>query len=277
MRIFSYLFLITILISACSQDKIDTNKAIQGIWRMSESIDKKKVKHSDDPLLNEAKKLEEGKEGHVLSIFPDNSFTELAGKRSYSYGTWKWLEEGKIIEFNHSNHKKFIYTVAFDTKDTNNILANFSNSSKQLSFIKEAKLFDSYKEEPFYAEHNQWRIKPTKSENKAQLLERLGNYFEHMAYLLKAADERNLEVISFEFSMGIVKIYNGGIGIHEFDVLPVEWKDTYYNDEDLKVVYSLFYDYLQDNRYRGASTGEWVKDDYTILLSIYNDLKSGKF
>jgi hypothetical protein len=33
---------------------------------------------------------------------------------------------------------------------------------------------------------------------------------------------------------------------------------------------------LETSRYRGASTGDWVKDDYNIALSIYNDIKLGK-
>lgn len=277
MRFLSVLFLLVLFLSACNQNKIDPNTAILGIWRMSESVNKTKNQKTDDPLLDEAKKLEEGKEGHVLSIFPDNSFTELVGKGTFTYGNWKWKEEGKSIEFKYSTNKIVTYDVEIDAKDTNYFTIHLSNSLKKISYLREAKLFENFKEEPFYFENNTWRIKPKKIENRAQLLNRLGNYFGHMLYILKAADTRKLDVISFEFSLGIVQIYNGGIGIVEYQYLPEEWKDTYFNQENLKEVYDLYFEYLQKDSYHGASTGNWVKDDYVILLSIYNDLKSGKF
>lgn len=277
MRNLLYLSLILLVITACSGNDFDPEKGIYGIWRMSESIDKHSREKSDDPLLDEAKKLEDVKEGHVLSIFPDNSFTELIGKGNYSFGTWKWLESGKVIQFSHSDKKKATYNVEFNALDTNNVQVNLSNSTKQFIFLKEAKLLKNFKEEPFYVENNLWRNKAIAHENKAQLMERLGNYFKHMLYLLKAADERQLEVISFEYSLGIIQIYNGGIGIHEMQVIPQEWKDTYYDQENLQEVYDLYRNYLEKDSYRGAGTSNWVKDDYTILLSIYNDLKSGKF
>ena len=44
------------------------------------------------------------------------------------------------------------------------------------------------------------------------------------------------------------------------------------------MAHELFSNYLQkDADYSGPGTGDWVKDDYTILLSIYNDLKTGQF
>lgn len=270
-----YVLILFFILISCSSDSIEMDKLGLGIWRLAESTDNSDKSSSEDPLLNEAKKLEEGKKGHVLSLFPDHTFTEIIGGGEYYYGKWNFFENGTKINLNYQD-KKVTFDLKTDYADTNNITMQLKNNQKEMVFIREAELLKNYKEEPFYAANNSWRIKPSKPETNKELEDRLANYFQHMVYLLKAADTRNLDVISFEFSMGIIKIYNGGIGIHDYEVLPEEWRNTYYDEADLSTIYNMYADYLETSRYRGASRGDWVKDDYKIALSIYNDIKLGK-
>ncbi len=275
MKFLSYSFLVFQILVSCQSNKIQDEKSILGIWRLSESVDHSLSSANKDPLLEEAQKLEEGKDGHVLSLFSDKSFTELKGNGEYFYGNWSWLEKDQKIQLKYSD-RKIVYDVETNFTDTNAVVLQLKNPRKELTFIREAELLGKDKEEPFYAANNVWRIKPTKPESTAELENRLANYFQHMVYLLKAADQRHLDVISFEFSMGIIKIYNGGIGIHEYEILPQEWKNTYYDEKDVLEIYELYANYLKTSDYRGASSGSWVKDDYKIALSIYNDIKLGK-
>ena len=41
--------------------------------------------------------------------------------------------------------------------------------------------------------------------------------------------------------------------------------------------FDLFKSYLNRGLYKGGKTGDWVKDDYFLMLHIYNDLMEGKF
>ncbi len=82
--------------------------------------------------------------------------------------------------------------------------------------------------------------------------------------------------MSFEYSQGPIKIYNGGIGIHPYDIVPQSWKDSFYNEEEAITTYRLYESYLRKNDYRGGGTGNWVEDDYNILLSIYAGLTGTK-
>jgi hypothetical protein len=99
----------------------------------------------------------------------------------------------------------------------------------------------------------------------------------HLAFLLKAASERKLNVVSFRNSLGMIKIYDGGIGVHPKDIVPQSWKNTFFDEAQAFVAYENFAAYLYTKRYKGKSTGNWVVDDSNILLSIYKDISEGRF
>jgi len=279
MRISIFFISLVLIFTSCNQSKVDPATFVHGNWKLYESTNlKNNEKSSGDALLDDAKKLEEVKIGKLISIFPDQTYTEIIGEgEKYTFGTWAWVEEGTKISFKHAS-KTEIYDVTLDESTPEKLQFELSNSSKKQKYVQESKLLKNFKEEPFYAENNLWRIKPKQLESKHQVIERLGNYFKHVAYILKAADKNDLQVVSFRHSLGVVKIYNGGIGVHTFDIIPQTWKNCFYNDDQALMAQELFSSYIQtDDDYSGPGTGDWVKDDYTILLSIYNDLKSGEF
>ncbi len=276
-RLFFAAFISLLLFSACNSTVSD-GKAIFGVWRLSDISGESSAEAGGDKLLQSAKDKELLKEGMVFSFFPDNTFTQINGNGGYISGTWQWNEEGINIRLVYDNKKEdrvIEVQKAVDQKESMTMAT--TGGKQQLSFVKYADLLKDFKEDPFYSSHNKWRIKATASESEAQILERLGNYLAHMTYILKSSYERNQEVISFEFSMGIVKIYNGGIGAHDFALIPQTWKESYFNEGEALKAHELFTRYLSNSSYRGASTGNWVKDDYEIMLSIYGDLKNGKF
>jgi hypothetical protein len=276
MRLFKAALLLFIL-SNCGGKAKNIEQQILGIWRLSSYENSKQDKgNTNDPLLAEASKFEKAKEGIVLSIFPDHQYTVLKGEGEYEYGNWSFDQAKNKITFkNKAKNQHFEVAIA----DLENDLPQLKllNQHEKFAYLQEAKLLKNYKEEPFHPSNNLWRIKANHLESKQEIIDRLGEYFKHMAYLLKAADQRNLKVISFEYSMGIIRIYNGGIGIVPVENIPQIWKDTYYNEEQVLLAHFLYEFYLDNFKYHGAGTGDWVKDDYTIMLNIYNDLKAGKF
>lgn len=272
----TYFILIFLLFSCNSvNNKFENKEFILGSWRLVESTDLNDTEVSLDPLLNDAKKVEEVKKGKVLTIFPDNTFTEISGEGKYISGSWKWIDEEKIAF--KSKDYNITYDLIVEELETKKVQIQLINKKSHSVFLEESKLLVDFKQEPFYFKNNLWRIKPNHSENINEIQNRLGNYFQHITYILKAANEKKLNVISFEFSMGVIQIYNGGIGVVDFYSIPANWKNTFYNDEEAEKAQIMFSDYLSINRFRGAGTGSWVVDDYRIMLSIYGDLKSGKF
>ena len=145
-----------------------------------------------------------------------------------------------------------------------------------MKFIKESEPLKDFKNDPFYASNNVWRIKPTEPESSIQLKKRLTNYFKHLSLILKSAKDRNQTVVSFEFSQGPVQIYNGGIGIYDYSLLPEYWKESFFDEVDVSASYRVYEKYLNSNTYKGVSIGDWIEDDYNIILSIYADFSEAE-
>ncbi len=62
------------------------------------------------------------------------------------------------------------------------------------------------------------------------------------------------------------------------DEVPLSWVNTYYSGAQALTSYKMFKGYLiMRKSYKGRTSGEWYVDEYDIWLSIYGDLKDGKF
>lgn len=272
--------LLALIFSRCGTDFSSDPKSLLGVWRLSDiSRQSSKAGEDSDKLLQAATDKELVKEGMVFSFFPDNSFTQVLGSGGYIFGKWHWIEEGKVLCITYGG-KTDTLLVEMQEGEGNlkpSVKISYPARKQDMSFVKYADLLKDYKEDPFYSANNTWRIKATVSENEDKVLERLGNYLKHITYVLKSSHERDQEVISFEFSLGIVKIYNGGIGAYDFALIPDSWKHCFFNESEALQAHKMFTNYLAASTYRGAATGNWVKDDYDIMLSIYGDLKNGKF
>lgn len=266
------------IIFSCGNSVEENSAKIYGLWTLSETESLSEPKtNSEDALLEDSKKIVEAKKNITLSIFPDNTYTKLCcDGDTYEQGQWSWLKEGQKICFSHDK-KKEIFDITIEVVDDSLFRIELKEKAVKRKFNLQAKLLEDYKEEPFYGENNEWRLSSKKEENRQELINRLGNYFKHMAYILKAADKRDLQVISFEYSLGIIKIYNSGIGIEKDEYIPENWKKIFHNKKQYEEARSIFNSYLEKDDTSFPASGDWVKDDYTIMLSIYNDLKSGKF
>lgn len=251
--------------------------SIVGNWRLADVKLANKSKAEDD-LLNEANGKKIVQFGLLYSFYPDSSFTSFSGTGEYDFGSWKFTSSKKEILI---SSKKVKDTFAVKPQYTNDRAFLYLQNKKtraQMRFASAGMVNGEFLKDPFLKENNTWRIKPAKAESNEQLLDRLGNYIKHLAYILKAGTDQKRQAVSFEFSEGLIKIYNGGIGIKPLDEVPLTWVSTYYSDEQALTAYKMFEGYLITSKsYKGGTTGEWYVDDYNILLSIYGDLKDGKF
>jgi hypothetical protein len=271
-----------IFLVSCNETKTETSQApppskketLAGTWQLaSVSAPPDKPVAADDALLREAKDRELVTNGLLYSFFPDSSFTAISGTGEYAQDKWHYANKGKFICL---VSKKDTFLVTFQT-DRGRQSLRLENRGKGMvmNFVKSVDALKAYQEDPFHPENNTWRIKAVKSEGTEELHARLGNYFRHLAYLLKAATERNQPSISFVYSQGPVQIYNGGIG--RLPTMPDSWVNTYYNAKEATTAYEMFGRYLQTSTYEGVNTGNWYKDDCAILTRIYGDIKEGKF
>jgi hypothetical protein len=280
----SLFIILASLMIGCAEKKQDKNvmpkrkNVLYGTWMISDASSTANI-ITEDKLLNEAKDNKIVQKGIMLSIFPDGTFTEFKGIGAYRYGKWRFGVSNKSILLSDSMNKVDTFFIKHEKTETDNVTKLLKKlDAVELSFLQVTEVLNDYKEDPFYHANNLWRVKPLAKESPEKIHERLGNYFKHLAYILKAASERKQQAVSFEYSQGIVKIYDGGIGINPLNIVPESWAKTFYKDEDAFIAYKMFEAYLiNGNNYKGTVTGDWYKDDYKILASIYGDVKEGKF
>ncbi|MFC4263282.1 hypothetical protein ACFOWM_10360 [Ferruginibacter yonginensis] len=254
-------------------------KTILGTWRLADVRRLSAIKSSsDDALLEKAELNQLVQMGMLLSFFPDETYTLITGSNGYTAGNFKSDKQAKTLILNNRQTIDSLKYQYDQNAERSFLLIQDKKNNLFLKFVNEAPLGNDFKEEPYWSTNNEWRMKPLKPESPAALQLRLGNYFKHIAYILKTANDKKLQRVSFEFSEGILKIYDGGIGICAVDNIPASWQNCFYNKNQALTAYEMYNTYLKKSkRYKGSSTGNWIEDDYNVLTSIYGALKGGEF
>lgn len=231
---------------------------------------------SEDPFETSARLKKIVKDGSIFCFFENGEYTEIKADSEVRFGKWKAEEGFKSIQFIDSGRTTVPVGLKLESNADNIEMLTLALKKKNVNliFIKESESLPDFTSDPFYYSNNLWRIKPKKPESLQQLTNRLTNYLKHTALILKAAQDRKQDIVSFEYSQGPIKIYNGAIGIHPYNRVSDTWKNTFYDEVDAKTAYIKYEKYLEKSRYKGAGTGNWIEDDYNILLSMYAELSS---
>lgn len=212
-------------------------------------------------------------EDKLLSFFPDSTFSEVNANGYYATGKWAYSDADSSLKMVYST-KSEQYKVFFNRAGNGLREVELASvSGKNLSLSGFGKCMEKFRDDPFYPANNIWRKKPAQPENEKQIRDRLLRYISHNARLLNAAYIRKQQILSWEFSKGIIKIYNGGIGLVGREEIPQVWINSFYSKEDALTAYEMMDNYLRTTSYKGKATGNWVKDDYLILVSIFEGLK----
>lgn len=257
------------LFSSCNEKDGATQKNFYGTWSLTEiESAEASSKSNNDSFLDEAMSKSELADGLKVSIFSDGKYARFGGKTPYEAGFWKPNEESKLgLALNNSERLRLV------KKDTSYVL-HLTKQNKRYIFKLEGSALGNDKDDPFYPTNNIWRGKVDASDTAIKV--KVDNYVKHVSLILKSALERKAEVVDFSYSKGIVKIYNGGIGIISKDRVPEEWTNSFENEAAADKAYQYFEDVLASGSYKGGSTGDWIEDDYNILLSIYAKMKTNK-
>ena len=254
-----------------SKRPIDKN--LNGSWRLAndELREITITRTSDSQSKAEVKTGQQ--EDILLSFFPDSSFSEVKTGGAYATGKWSYSAADSSISMTYGNETKK-YSLSFGRESTGVRLVELkSGTGESLSLAGFGKSMENYQDDPFYPANNTWRKRPDQPETDKQILERLNGYLLHSAYLLKAAHTRKQSIISWEFSKGVIKIYNGGIGLVPRENIPEIWMNHFHSRTDAIKAYEMFDDYLRTTTYKGTSKGNWVLDDHDILMDIISGLK----
>ncbi len=266
------------ILSGCVQTLgVTGENTVFGTWRLYdvEPLTERSGGHS----FSETASLKQiVKDGIVLCFFEDGKYTEIKGKGEYKAGSYQFSDKKGALKFIDEGKAASSMETQMEGNKNGKQILTMRNEQRNvvLKFIKEAETGEDFRDAPFYADNNLWRIKPKGPENTLQQTNRLTNYLKHVALILKAAKESKQSIFSVEFSQGPIKIYYRGIGIHPYEIVPESWKACFYNEAEAYAAYRKYEHYLQTTSYKGGGTGDWVEDDYNILLSIYAGLQESQ-
>jgi hypothetical protein len=263
------LILFIIPFNGCNFKESKEENALEGNWQLYDITSKNEDDLDFSTTANLKKQV---KDGSILNFYSDNTYSEIDGAGIFKNGKWGLKEDNSFYMVDPELKARSAGIKTENNQKNKKIKSlQIESSGFTYKYIKVRPPLKIDKDDPFYVANNQWRKKSTTPETKIELYHKMSGYFKHLALVLKAAKELNQEIISFEYSKGPVKIYNGAIGIYPFNVVPQEWKNTFYDESGAFAAYTLFENYLRTNNYKGAGVGNWIEDDYNILLSIYAD------
>jgi len=271
-----YSFLsIIILFSGClpglnSPDDL----TLPGSWRLYDVNPINQNHKEKDPFASMASLKKIVTDGDIISFFEDGRYSEIKGEDGFNAGYWKISAKKSTIELKDTSNLVKSIPFKFDNSGTGKQMLVLTGKVQglELKLVKESGPMKEFVTDPFYPANNQWRLKPKAPESDLEITNRVANYIKHLALILDAAKKRKQEVVSFEFSQGPVRIYNGGIGIIPYEMVPQTWKNAFYDEADASAGYVKYENYLRSNSYKGAGIGNWIEDDYNILTSIYSGL-----
>lgn len=253
--------------------KID-QQSLQGTWFLTGVVKSKSVFGESEKQQRSNTAFEAMKQGLVMSFFDDAQFTFILKDGGYSTGKWELDTDQKRIALNYN---KEILTFTYSSKIEQQqwvIELEEENSENKLVLKRIAKPLKDYTEDQFYPANNQWRIPANEPESNEKLKARIANYVHHVALVFKSSTERKEGVISFTFSLGPIKLFDGNIGIYPFDQVPDAWKTTFFNEEQANEAYKLYEYYLNNTVYKGKTTGKWIEDDRLVLENLHRVIQS---
>lgn len=275
-----------VIVSFISCSKSNVNRAknydnlILGNWQLidaSEIVNENETKNKSENLHEKLQGDLIGSklisEGYLLNIFSDSSYN-LIQTYNPEIGKWRFLNN-KTLQF--GDNKIIIEGIEneYSQKILMATIIDHNNNKTKAKFISKGFVLEDYKLDPYHPLNNQWRIPPRKSESYEEIRKRLTNYLLHNALIFKVASDQKRSEVSFEFSQGIIKIYKRGIGIVSEDLIHKSWEKTFFDSKDAMKAYYLFQTYLENGVYRGnKSSMDWMKEDYLILLKLYEQINS---
>ncbi len=248
-------------------------------WQISDVIDVYQSSGNQDKLIAEAEDQDILEKGFKLFIINDTLMSILEGPKlsHYTYTFDVKSMTFDLLELNKKTKKSIVVSDLEQGRRGKMMTIDYNGIASYKLTENGTPLVDDT-EHPFYVSNNEWRIPAQSEESIIQLKSRLLNLVKHNAFILKTATKRSSRMVDFTYSNGLIRIYNGGIGVLDSDYLPRYWRTTFYNGKQAIFAYDIFRNYLKALRYHGAHGKGWVETDYNILIALYKfidqDIKS---
>jgi hypothetical protein len=200
---------------------------------------------------------------NFLYVAPGKNFTMDFGE----FQNGKWERKGDTL---------FLYP---DAGDARHYLMKYTQINEmQLSiapsvvsdFSGSPSSFASPAENPFSLINNQWRIPAKHKEISSVIRQRLINHCAFWkAYFLWALND-NLDNVDVRSTPTPIKIYGNGFALKEFDDLPKQWKNYFYDSADCRLANSMIETIFQNQNIAWAHTD----NKYKMFMGAFEQLEN---
>jgi hypothetical protein len=270
-----FLFFLLIFICSCKQEVnfskvLVTTDNLEGIWRLTE------IEISDD-FYHASNSLEQRKvhgqigQGYILSIFPNKELTRLIDNDMSVY-TWNLIVNNKsespsLIIKNEVESDTFSNISIEDNQGYVFLSCQYKNIGT-FKFHLENKMLEDFKEDPYFSENNKWRITSKTNESQKQLKARITNYLNHYRLLLLSSTKRPNTKIRLMNSEGILRVFDGGIGLKPRSQISKRWLYKYYSDSQAYKVYDRLEKHFKNRVIKKKTKAGWRLDNVSIIDSL---------
>jgi len=212
---------------------------------------------------------------HFISFFPDGKGTIIAG---VDLDTFVWVKDqnrlGEIsirpelglIGYGSGNSSQ-VRLMTHEGKSYIELSAYDGNL--KLYFSRRYNMMTNYLEDPYHPDNNLWRIRAYKEITTEQIESKVNNYLLHYKYLFKVAlDEEGKRRFTNKNSKGIIRIYDGGIGVVSPQKISEDWYSYYYTKEEALASLDILKKKIKDRNIAKKRSDDWVLAGYKVLERI---------
>jgi|GEM_PF-4273310 len=273
------LVLFAIILMGCEEkvqkhDIVVSQQNLEKIWRLTE------IEISDD-FYNSANALEQRKiqgqigQGYLLSLFPNGEVTRLIDNDMSVYQMHYFAKTdtspSRLILENKSEKDTFSNLHIEEVKGFTFLTCDYKNIGRY-KFHLVHDMLEDFKKDPYYSENNKWRIKSKKYESQKELKARIFNYLNHCKALLLSSTQRPNTKIRLMNSKGILKLFDGGVGLLAKEQVTTKWVHRFYSDSQASEVYDRLAQHFEERIIKKKTPAGWRLDDVSVidsLISVY--------
>ncbi len=207
---------------------------------------------------------------HGYSFFEDGAILKDPRDKMKT-GKWTLDEKTKNIHiiFNDKTRQES-HIQAIGVKN----MLLITGGKPAVQFIADGKKIKNLSDDPFYPANNTWRLKPSRSENDADIKKRIINCVLFYGKFFKNNADHDYKVISFYGIPTCFKWYNGGISITNKDKLSEKWVACFYNKEQAIKGQQLLEKIITKKYNWNKAEPKWIKKSADVLLQMADSLKS---
>ncbi|GLR17258.1 hypothetical protein [Portibacter lacus] len=250
-------------------EKEKVEESIFAIWKRK-NIERNYENQKDE----DAAKRRQGRDhkDFFINIFPDGRGTIIYNTE---IDTFAW----QVDESNGTQDtiKSIVAKLPFgqtkinflNKKGSSSLVLSTDSGLTKMNFTHFSPLTTDFKEDPFYADNNRWRIRKLDMLSESEMESKVENYLQHYLYLFKAAlDEDNPRNFSNRNSKGVFRVYKSSIGISAKNEISEDWYSYFYNEEEAVKAYDLIKKRIKNSGADIEKSDKWQLDNYKILQGI---------